>query len=72
LRKIIIILLLPLFVAGCSVIGRSGKSLAKDYINPIDSNIFESSSDLRTLQIVGFSYKKQKLKFYLMREERSI
>jgi hypothetical protein len=60
LRKVIIILLLPVFVAGCSVIGRSGKSLAKDYINPIGSNILESTKN-QNITNSGFFIQKAEI-----------
>jgi len=45
LRKVIIIILLPVFIAGCSVIGKSRKTLTTDYTNSGSSNVFESTKN---------------------------
>jgi hypothetical protein len=45
LRKVVIIILLPVLIAGCSVIGRSGKSQANYYPNTENNNILESAKN---------------------------
>jgi hypothetical protein len=45
LRKVIIILFLPVFITGCSIIGRSGKSLTKDNTITLSDNIWESAKN---------------------------
>jgi hypothetical protein len=37
--------LLPIFIAGCSVIGKSGKSVPTDYANRESGNVLESTKD---------------------------
>ena len=43
MRKVITILLLPIFFAGCSLIGRSGKSLTAGYTNTEGNSILEGT-----------------------------
>lgn len=60
MRKVIIIILLPVFIAGCSIIGRSGKSLTTDYTKPGSSNVFESTKN-QNITNNGFFIQKAEI-----------
>jgi len=57
LRKVIIIILLSLFIGGCSVFRRSGKSIISDYANPGGNNIFEGTK-IQNITNIGFFIQK--------------
>ena len=53
-------MLLPVLITGCSVFGRSGRSLAIDHPNPVSNNILESTEN-QNITNAGFFIVKSEI-----------